>query len=139
MLNLRSPIYNPSVWGYVWGRGWARSTDHPWVPISSLLTHMVYLFPFLSYLASSKSVSAHPSNPDTMTNTAQEATAPLSRKLKLVLHNAKPKTRSKLIGGAGENTRATKLRPKPLEAAFSNFDKCPPEVAGDVISSVAVD
>ena len=28
-------------------RGWAHSMARPWVPISSLLTHMVYLLPFL--------------------------------------------------------------------------------------------
>ena len=36
---------------------------------------MVYLLPFRGYLAGSKSVSARPSNPDTMTNTALEAIA----------------------------------------------------------------
>ena len=53
----------------------------PWVPISSLLTHMVDLLPFWSYLAGSKSVTARPSvrssvrrsDNDTMTNTALEA------------------------------------------------------------------
>ena len=33
----------------------------PWVPISSRLTHMVYLLPLSSYIAGSKSVSARPS------------------------------------------------------------------------------
>ena len=32
----------------------------PWVPISSPLTQMVYLLPFTSYLAGSKSASARP-------------------------------------------------------------------------------
>ena len=36
---------------------------------------MVYLLTFLSYSAGSKSVSARPSDLDTMTNTALEATA----------------------------------------------------------------
>ena len=37
--------------GYVWGQGWAQSIAHPWVHISSLLTHMIYPLPFWSYLA----------------------------------------------------------------------------------------
>ena len=41
---------------------------------------MVYLLPFWSYLAGSKSVSACPSDPDTMTNTALEAAASSSDK-----------------------------------------------------------
>ena len=44
-----------------------------WVPITSTLTHMVYLLPFLSYLAGFKSVSTYPSDPDRITNTALEA------------------------------------------------------------------
>ena len=43
-----------------WGSGWAHSIARPWVPISFPLTHMIYLVPFLSYLAGSKSVSARP-------------------------------------------------------------------------------
>ena len=39
------------------GGTWAHSVARPRVPISSLLTHMVDLLPFLSYLAGSKSVS----------------------------------------------------------------------------------
>ena len=35
--------------GYVWGREWANSIASPWVPISSLITHMVYLLPFSHY------------------------------------------------------------------------------------------
>ena len=39
--------------------------------------------------------------------------------------------------------RATKIRPKAVGSGifgrFPNFDKCPSEVAGDVISGVAVD
>ena len=63
------------------GRGWAHSIARTWVPVSSPLTHMVYLLPFLilSYLAGSKSVSACcPYDVNTMTNTALEATASLS-------------------------------------------------------------
>ena len=51
-----------------------------WVPISSPLTHMVYLLPFYSYLAGSRSVSASPPVHDTMTNTALEANATSSGK-----------------------------------------------------------
>ena len=36
------------------------SIARPWVPISSLLTHMAYLLPFLSYLSDSNNVSAGP-------------------------------------------------------------------------------
>ena len=50
--------------------GWAYLTVRPWVPISSQLKHMIYLAPFWSYLAGSKSVSTRPSDQDTMTNTA---------------------------------------------------------------------
>ena len=56
------------------GQGWAHSVARPWVPITSSLTHMVYLVPFLSYLAGSKSVSARPSDPDTMTNDKYRST-----------------------------------------------------------------
>ena len=63
-----------------WGRGWAHSIAHLWVPISSPLTHMVYLLPFLSYLAGSKRVAARPSDPDTMTNTTLESIASSSGK-----------------------------------------------------------
>ena len=46
VLNLWSPICDPSVW--VRGsRGWAHSIARPWVPTSSPLTHMVYHLPFL--------------------------------------------------------------------------------------------
>ena len=60
----------------------AHSIHHTWVPICSLMTYTVYLLPFLSYLAGSKSVYAHPSNPDTMTTTAIEAPASSSGKNK---------------------------------------------------------
>ena len=58
-----SKLFQPPVWrirGERGGWGWAHSVAHPWVPISSPLTHTVYLLPFLSYLAGSKSVSARP-------------------------------------------------------------------------------
>ena len=51
-------------------RGSAHSIVSPWVPISSQLTHMVYLLPFFRYLAGLQSVSVRPPDPDTMTNTA---------------------------------------------------------------------
>ena len=39
--------------------------------------------------------------------------------------------------------RATKIRPKTVESGifgrFPNFDKCRSEVAGDVVSGVAID
>ena len=43
------------------GREWAHSIVRPWVPISSPLTHLVYLLPILSYLAGFKSVCTCPS------------------------------------------------------------------------------
>ena len=46
------------------------------------------------------------------------------------------------MGDAGK-CRVTKIRPKAVGSGifcrFPNFDKCRPEVAGDVISGVAVD
>ena len=74
----------PLVMGVKWnveGRGWDKSIAHPWVPISSRVTHMVYLLPFLSYLAGSKSSSAHPSGSDTMTNTTLKALTSSSSKI----------------------------------------------------------
>ena len=53
--------------------GWAHSAARPCVPISFLLTHIVHFFSFFSYLADSKSFSARPCNPDTMTHTTLEA------------------------------------------------------------------
>ena len=44
---------------------------------------MVYLIPFLSYLVGSKSLSARPSDPDTMTKTAVEAIASCSGKMQI--------------------------------------------------------
>ena len=62
------------LWGHG-GQGRVHSIARPWVPIGSPLPHMVYLLPFTSYLAGSKSVSVLPSDPDTMTNTTLEAFA----------------------------------------------------------------
>ena len=65
-------------------RGWAHSIGRPWVPTSSPLTCMVYLLPVLSYVilrAAKAFPPAHPpTDPDTMTNTALEATASWSGK-----------------------------------------------------------
>ena len=76
--NLEGGLFNArfgGLWGDVRDWGWAHSTAHPWVSISSPSTHVVYLLPFfLSYLAGSKSVSARPPDPDTITNTALEVT-----------------------------------------------------------------
>ena len=35
--------------GFVWSRRWAHSIARPWVPISSLLTHMVYLLQIIAF------------------------------------------------------------------------------------------
>ena len=53
------------------GQGQAHSIARPQVPISSSMTHMVYLILFLSDLAGSKRL--RPCALDTMTNTALEA------------------------------------------------------------------
>ena len=69
------------------GREWAHLIAHPWVPISLIMTHMVYLLP-LSWLQK----RFHPFAPDTMINTALEATTSssgkvvLSRNSRLLLH-----------------------------------------------------
>ena len=51
-------------------------------------------------------------------------------------------TRSQPIGGAGKNAAPLKFAPnrrrRHMRSFFSNFDKCRPEVADDVISGVAV-
>ena len=61
--NLKEGLFSTSQFGAPRGGwGWAYSKTRAWVLISSPLTHIVYLSPFLSYLAGSKSVSAHPSN-----------------------------------------------------------------------------
>ena len=49
--------FTTPVWG-TWGLGWAHSVARPCIPIGSPLIHMIYLLPFSSYLAGSKSVSA---------------------------------------------------------------------------------
>ena len=59
--NFEGGLFDPSVLGVredVGGWRWAYSMARPWVPIGSRLTHqnMVYLLPFSSYLAGSKSV-----------------------------------------------------------------------------------
>ena len=76
-LQFRRGTFRPSGLGDMGGRGWAHSIASPWVANSSLLTHMVHLLPFLSYLAGSKSVSVRP---HTMSNTALEAIASSSGK-----------------------------------------------------------
>ena len=74
----------PLCLGYFWELWWAHSVARPWAPISAPLTYVVYLLPFFSYLAGAKSLSArpsaHPSDPDAMTNTALEAIASSSGK-----------------------------------------------------------
>ena len=87
VLILWSPICEPSF-SDTWGPGWAHSRARPYVifPVSSLLTHTVYLVPFLSYLAGSKSLSGlpparpaiRPSHLDTTTNIALQAIASTS-------------------------------------------------------------
>ena len=74
-LRFERDTFLPPLWGLgeTWGSGWAYSIARPWVPISSTLTHMVYLLPFSSYIAGSKSVSVSPSDLETMTNTASDA------------------------------------------------------------------
>ena len=61
-------LFHPSglrCLGRCWGL--ARLIARPWASISSLLTHMVYLLPFLNYLAGSKSVStSSPARPSQM-------------------------------------------------------------------------
>ena len=74
MLNVWSPIYGPSV-RVRGGIGMSSLVARPSIAISSILTHMVYLLPFISYLAGTKSVSVRPPvRPGyDMTNTALEA------------------------------------------------------------------
>ena len=80
--NVKGRLFDPPFggWGYVVGRGYARSMARPWALISSPLTHLIYLLPFLSYLAGSKGVPVSPSVADTMTNAALEAIASSSGK-----------------------------------------------------------
>ena len=82
-INLWSPIcYTSTPFGVRGGRVWIHSIAHSCVPpISSPMTHMVYLLPCLSYkLAPKAFLSARPSDPDMMTNTAPEAIASSSGK-----------------------------------------------------------
>ena len=51
------------------------SVAHPSVSVRSLLTHTVHLLPCLSNLAAKAFPPACPPDPDTITNTAQEASA----------------------------------------------------------------
>ena len=69
---------DPSVWG-TWESGWAHSVAGPCIPISSLLTHMVYLLLFFE-LFSWLQKRFRPSDPNTITNTALEVTASSSGK-----------------------------------------------------------
>ena len=64
-----------SPYGVRGSPGWAYLVARPWVPISSPLTHVVYLLPVSSYLAGSKNISVRPSDPDTIKNTGLETTA----------------------------------------------------------------
>ena len=76
----------------------------PMGPISSTLTHIVYLLPFLSYLRGSKSGSARPSDPnDTMTNTVPEAPASLSGKNWIPKYDT-IKTNEQELNGSGSRT-----------------------------------
>ena len=49
--NLKGDFSTPRFGG-LRSQGWTHSIAHPWVPINSPLTHVVYLLPFLSYLTS---------------------------------------------------------------------------------------
>ena len=64
---------------------WAHSITRPRVPISSpITTYGLSRTVFFGYLAGSKSVSARPSDTDTMTSTALEATGSSSAKKNIV-------------------------------------------------------
>ena len=39
------------------GRGWAHSIARPWIPIISLLTHMVYLLPFFKFFFAADAIA----------------------------------------------------------------------------------
>ena len=77
---MKGVLFDSQVWGLDGHGGWR--WVHPIAPpmgsFSSLLTHMVYLLLHMGYLAGSKRVSARPSEPDTMIDTALEATASLT-------------------------------------------------------------
>ena len=70
--------FRPMVWGL--GEKVGPFDSPSSVPISSPLAHVAYLLTFLSYLAGSKIVSVRPTDLDTMTNIALEATASPSGK-----------------------------------------------------------
>ena len=63
--------------GDVSGRGMAHSIAHPWVPISSPLTHSYRFFQLIIWLQK----RFRPSDPNTMTYTALEATASSAGKM----------------------------------------------------------
>ena len=66
------------------GRGQAYSIAHPWVPVSSPLSDTnglsLRVLELLSWFQKRFHLSFHPSDPDTMTNTTQEAIASSSGK-----------------------------------------------------------
>ena len=76
---MKGGLFDPRVGGLgdVGGRGSANSMARPCVPISSPLTDVVYLLSFelFSWYQKRFRPPARPSDPDTMTNTALEATA----------------------------------------------------------------
>ena len=50
LAEIRKGPFDQPAWevrGDVWSHGWAHLIAGPWVPISSRLTHMAYLLPFL--------------------------------------------------------------------------------------------
>ena len=55
--NLEWGLFDSSFWwaSGIWGQGQAHSIASPWVPIGCPLTHKVFSYRFLSYLAGSKS------------------------------------------------------------------------------------
>ena len=53
-------IQSPFLYDFTQHWKWAHSIARPLVPVSFPLTHMVFLLPFWSYLAGSKSVSVRP-------------------------------------------------------------------------------
>ena len=75
LLNLWSPIYDPSVWG-TWDGDWnelIRQLAHGFLLASHW--HVRHISPFFELLTGPKSISARPSDLNTMTNTALEAIA----------------------------------------------------------------
>ena len=59
-LQFEGGLFDPQFGGLGGVGGWAHSVARPLVPISPPLTYVVYLVPFWSYFAGSKSVSALP-------------------------------------------------------------------------------